>query len=474
MPPSITLETTSKTTALAPKTAAAPTAPLPVPAAPRKSKTLWYVLGVIVLLAAVGYGAYYKKKQASAIVAITTEKATVKTITQVVSATGKIQPEVEVKIAPEVSGEVVQLRFREGASVKKGDLLLSIKPDNYQAQVEQQEANLVASKALSLQAQAQLQKAKDDLKRNEDLFNKMLISDADIATARTTVEVAQANVENALAQIRRTEGSLNQARDQLAKTIIYAPIDGKVSSLTTELGERVAGTGSYGGAEVMRVADLANMEVRVNINENDIVNVKVGDKAKVSIDAFPNRKFDAVVKEIGSAARITGQNTQDEVTNFLVKIRILEKDVPLRPGMSANADVETRTVENVIAVPIQSVTVRSREGTRTLEEVASDREKKAKETKGEGAVAAVNVQQQRQAEKTDRESLQRVTFVKTGDTVKMVRVETGIQDTSHIEIKSGIKAGDEIVSGSFGVITRTLKDGSKVKIEQPKKKDEKK
>ena len=207
-----------------------------------------------------------------------------------------------------------------------------------------------------------MQKAQDDLKRNEELFLRKLVSDSDIATTRTALEVAQANVDNAQAQIRRTDGSLSQARDQLTKTVIYSPIDGKVSSLTNEVGERVAGTGSYGGAEVMRVADLANMEVRVNINENDIINVKVGDKAKVAIDAFPNRKFDAVVKEIGSAAKVTGMNTQDEVTNFLVKIRILEKDVPLRPGMSANADVETKTVENVVAVPIQSVTVRSREG----------------------------------------------------------------------------------------------------------------
>jgi HlyD family secretion protein len=441
---------------------------------PKKSRALGYAFSAIVVLAAAGGGAFYYKKKAAETIAITgTEKAAIRTITQVVSATGKIQPEVEVKIAPEVSGEVVQLRFREGAAVRKGDLLLSIKPDNYQAQVEQQEANLLAAKAMSLQSQAQLQKARDDFKRNEDLFEKKLLAEADFAAARTTVEIAEASLENALAQIRRTEGSLNQARDQLAKTLIYSPIDGSVSALSTEVGERVAGTGSYGGAEVMRVADLANMEVRVNINENDIVNVKVGDRARVSIDAFPDRKFDGLVKEIGSAARITGQNTQDEVTNFLVKIRILEKDLPLRPGMSANADVETMTMPDVVAVPIQSVTVRSREGSRNLEEVAADREKKLQETKGEGAVAAVNVQQQRQAERADRDNLQRVVFVKTDETVKMVRVETGIQDASHIEIKSGLKPGDEVVSGSFGAITRTLKDGSKVKIEIPKKKDAK-
>jgi HlyD family secretion protein len=465
MPALTTLDKPTTKPATAPAAAA-------VPPAGSRPRALWVILGLVLVAAAAGGGGYlYKKKAGQTVIITGTEKASVRTITQVVSATGKIQPEVEVKIAPEVSGEVVELRFREGAAVKKGDLLLSIKPDNYQAQVEQQEANLLAAKATALQAQAQLQKAQDDFKRTDDLFAKKLIPDSEFAAAKTTVDVAQANLENAQAQIRRTEGSLNQARDQLAKTRIFAPIDGKVSALSTEVGERVAGTGSYGGAEVMRVADLDNMEVRVNINENDIVNVKVGDKARVSIDAFPNRKFEGAVKEIGSAARITGQNTQDEVTNFLVKIRILEKDAPLRPGMSANADVETRTVQNVVAVPIQSVTVRSRDGARTLEEVAADREKKVQETKGEGAVAAVNVQQQRQAEKADRENLQRVVFLRTDDTVKMVRVETGIQDTSHIEVKSGLKPGDEVVSGSFGAITRTLKDGSKVKVEVPKKKD---
>jgi HlyD family secretion protein len=263
-------------------------------------------------------------------------------------------------------------------------------------------------------------------------------------------------------------------KDQLTKTIIYSPIDGTISSLSNELGERVAGTGSYGGAEAMRVADLNNMEVRVNINENDIVNVKVGDKAKVSIDAYPNRKFEAVVKEIGSAAKVTGQNTQDEVTNFLVKIRILDKDVRLRPGMSANADVETKTVENVVAVPIQSVTVRAKSSNKTVEQVAKDREKATADNKGEGAASAVNAKQQKQADKADKDNLQRVVFVKEGDIVKQVTVETGVQDTAHIEIKSGLTAGQEVVSGSFGVITRTLKDGMAVTLDKSKKGPEKK
>jgi len=446
-----------------------PSKTAPAAAAPqKKSKTKWFVIGGLLLVVVLGLAAYAKGKSGGQGVTVTTEKAVVKTIVQIVSATGKVQPEVEVKIAPEVSGEIIALGFREGGVVKKGDLLVKIKSDVYQAQVEQQEAGLVSAKASAVQARAQLLKTQDDLKRNEDLFAKKLISDSEIAAARVALEVAQANLDSAQASIRRTEGSLSQSRDQLTKTTIYSPIDGKVSSLSTEVGERVAGTGSYGGAEVMRVADLGNMEVRVNINENDIINVKVGDKAKVAIDAFPNRKFDAVVKEIGSAAKITGQNTQDEVTNFLVKIRILDKDAPLRPGMSANADVETKTVENVIAVPIQSVTVRSKEGTKTIDQLAEDRAKKASETKGDGAATAVNEKQQKQADKTDRENLNRVVFLRDGGVVKMVKVETGVQDTTHIEIKSGLKAGDEVVSGSFGVITRTLKDGMKVSLEKPK------
>ncbi|MBL9185981.1 MAG: efflux RND transporter periplasmic adaptor subunit [Opitutaceae bacterium] len=438
-----------------------------------RSKAPWIILILLLVVGGLGTAAYFRKKGQSSEVKVTTEKAIVKTITQVVSATGKIQPEVEVKIAPEVSGEVIKLGFREGAVVKQGDLLVAIKPDFYEAQVEQQEANLAASKAMALQSKAQLLKAQDDLGRSEELFTQKLISEAEIAAARTGLEVARANLANAEAQIRRTEGSLTQARDQLTKTVLFAPIDGKVTSLATEVGERVAGTGSYGGAEVMRVADLANMEVRVNVNENDIVNVKVGDKARIAIDAVPNRKFRGEVKEIGAAARVTGMNTQDEVTNFLVKIRILDKDVPLRPSMSANADIETKTVENAIAVPIQSVTVRSKQGAKTIEEQAKDREKKAAENKGEGSVAAVNEKQQRQAAASDRDNLDRVVFIREGDKVRMVKVETGVQDISHIEIKSGLKEGDEVVSGSFGVITRTLKDGMIVALEKPKK-DEKK
>ena len=251
-------------------------------------------------------------------------------------------------------------------------------------------------------------------------------------------------------------------------------MNGTVSSLSSEVGERVVGTGSFAGTEIMRVANLADMEVRVNVNENDVVNVKVGDTARINIDAYPGRKFTGIVKEIASAAKTQGLNTQEEVTNFTVKIRVTDKDVSLRPGMSASVDIETRTVVDVVAVPIQAVTVRSREGAKTLEELATDREKKYKETQGEGAAAAVNEKQQREREREDRAALLRVVFVRTGDTVRQTVVETGIGDTTHIEIKSGIKAGDVVVGGPFSAITRTLKDGAKIRLEKPKKPSDKK
>lgn len=447
-----------------------PSVPASPAAAPQKKskRKLFILLGVagLVLVALVAFAVSRKKDPA---VAVTTEKAVVKTITQLVNATGKIQPEFEVKIAPEVPGEIIEMPFREGDRIKKGDLLVSIKADNYRFQVEQQEASLESAKASSLVNKASLEKAEADLKRNQDLYDKHLIPDSDLAVYRNAYDGAKASYESALANIARAEGLLNQMRDQLRKAIIYSPIDGTVSLRSSEVGERVAGTGQYGGADIMRVADLSTMEVRVNINENDIVKVKIGDKARVSIDAYPNRRFNGVVKEIAAAAKTTGMSTQEEVTNFQVKVRIADKDVNLRPGMSANVDVETQTVENVIAVPIQAVTVRSREGNKTIEQLASDREAKAKQTQGDGAAAAVNEKQQREREREDRASLQRVVFLRAGDAVKMVPVETGIGDTTHMEIKPGsIKAGDEVVSGPFSVVTRTLKDGTKVRLEKPK------
>ncbi len=448
-------------------------APAPsAPATPRKSsKMKWFVIIGGLLLLAMGAGAYFKNKGSSAGLPVTTDKAIVKTITQLVTATGKVQPEIEVKIAPEVSGEITALPFKEGAIVKKGDLIVSIKPDQYQAAVDQQQASLVAARAGAVLSKAQLLQAQSDFKRSDDLFAKKLVSDSDYTTAKTNVDVAQANLDNALANIRRNEGSLNQAQDFLNKTTIYAPMDGAISALESEVGERVVGTGTMAGTEIMRVADLSHMELRVQVNENDIVNVKLNDHAVISIDAYPNRKFSGFVTEIGSSAQgvtATSAATAD-VTNFLVKIRIEDKDAQLRPGMSATCDIETQTVENVIAIPIQSVTVRA-EGGLTSEEFqkkkATDAENKSGTTLDPAA--------EKDAARREREKLSHVIFVKIGNKVKMQKVETGIADNTSIEVKSGIKVGDEVVSGSYAAISRKLKDDMVVQIEKPKKEEDKK
>jgi HlyD family secretion protein len=431
----------------------------------------WFLIGGVLLVAAAGVGAYYKKKGSDVGLVVTTDKAIVKTITQLVTATGKVQPEIEVKIAPEVSGEITALPFKEGALVKKGDLIVSIKPDQYQAAVDQQEASLVAARATAVQGNAQLLQAQGDFKRNEGLYKKKLISDSDYTTSKTNLDVAQANYDNALAQIRRNEGSLSQSKDVLNKTTLYAPMDGAISALESEVGERVVGTGTMAGTEIMRVADLSHMELRVQVNENDIVNVKVGDHAVISIDAYPNRKFSGNVTEIGSSAQgisATSQATAD-VTNFLVKIRIEDRDVQLRPGMSATCDIETNTVESVIAIPIQSVTVRA-EGGMTTEEFQKKKATEAQNKSGNTIDAAA----EKDAARREREKLTHVVFVKVGDEVKMQKVETGIADNTHIEVKTGIKAGDEVVSGSYAAISRKLKDGMTVQLEKPKKEEEKK
>lgn len=438
------------------------------PAPRRKPKMKWIIIGASLLLVVLIAGAAVANRKKDRGTVVTTEKAVTKTITQVVTATGKIRPEVEVKISPEVAGEIVELPVKEGQTVRRGDLLVRIKPDFYQAQLEQQQAALSSAQAASVLSQARLTKAEEDYRQAQDLYAKKLISDADYLGMLTNVEVARADFASSQAQIRRAEGSVNQVADQLSKTAIYAPMDGTVSSLSSEAGERVVGTGQFAGTEIMRVANLGDMEVRVKVNENDIVNVKVGDAARITVDAYPGRRFDGQVKEIASAALTVGQNTQEEVTNFEVRVRITDKSVALRPGMSANTDIETRTVENVIAVPIQAVTVRSREGSKTIDQLTADREKKARETKGDGAATAVNERQQREAERADRDALQRVVFLRDGDKVKQVAVETGIADSTHMEIKSGLKAGDEVVSGSFSVVTRTLKDGATIRVDRPK------
>src|SRR5213083_2102287 len=282
----------------------------------RKRYILFGTVGVVLLLIIISVIASKREKP----IPVTTERAIRKTIMQTVSATGKVQPETEVKISPEVAGEIIELPVEDGKAVMKGDLLVKIKPDSYKALLEQQEAAISAAKATNLQQKATMFKAEHDFKRAEDLFNKKLISEQEFNAAQAAYDVAKNTFESSLHEIERAQAGSSQARDQLSKTTIYSPIDGTITILNSKLGERLVATGQFAGTEVMRVADLGHMEARVDVNENDVVNVKVGDNAKVKIDAYGDRKFHGTVYQIANTGKTTGAGTQEEVTNIEVKL----------------------------------------------------------------------------------------------------------------------------------------------------------
>src|SRR5437667_10440685 len=393
---------------------------------------------------------------------VTTEKAVRRTILQIVSATGKIQPETEVKISPEVAGEIIELPVKDGIQVKKGDLLVKIKPDSYKALLEQQEAAISAAKATNLQQKATMLKSEHDFKRAEDLFSKKLISEQEYNAAEAAYDVAKNTYESSLHEIERAQASSSQARDQLSKTTIYSPIDGTITILNSKLGERLVATGQFAGTEVMRVADLGHMEARVDVNENDVVNVKLGDKANVKMDAYGERRFKGVVQQIANTGKTTGAGTQEEVTNFEVKIRIDDHDVALRPGLSCTADIETNMVKDAVAVPMQAVTIRTGDTNLSPEEIEKQKQKVAARDKDDNKAELSNDRLEKQAQKEEREKLVKVVFVKSGNKAQMLKVTTGIADDSYMEIKSGIKPGDEVISGSYSAISRKLKEGAKV------------
>lgn len=449
----------------------APTEPSLRPSSsPKKSrKKLYWIIGGTAAFVLLCVAAAIKGRGERAIV-VTTEKAVIKTITQLVSATGRVQPEVEVKISGEVAGEIIDLPIVEGQQVKQGDLLVRIKPDYYKAQVEQSQASVAAAKAAVLQSEAQAEKAQLDFDQVATLRERGLVSDTEFNASRSALRVALANVESAKANLLRSESGLSQAEDYLSKTTILAPRDGTISVLNSKLGERVVATGSFAGTEIMRVADLERMEVRVNVNENDVINVKIGDKARVRVDAFQGRELVGVVREIANTARTSGSGSADEVTNFEVRISVNEPGVRLRPGMSATADIVTQTAADVVAVPSQCVVVRTKDDNRTTEEVQKQRTAEAAQSQNEGAATAVNDAQRREQERLDRENLQRIVFLRAGAKAELRKVTTGLMDNTHTQIISGLKEGDEVITGPYRAVTQTLKDGSAITI-QPAKKD---
>src|SRR6266699_1536196 len=397
---------------------------------------------------------------------VTTEKAVLRTILQTVSATGKIQPETEVKISPEVAGEITELPVEDGMQVKKGDLLVKIKPDSYKALLEQQEAAISAAKANNLQQKATMLKTEHDLGRAKDLFEKKLISEQEYNAAEAAYDVAKNTYESSLHEIERAEASSSQARDQLSKTTIYSPMDGTITILNSKLGERLVATGQFAGTEVMRVADLGHMEARVDVNENDVVNVKLGDKAEVKIDAYGNRKFHGAVYQIANTGKTTGAGTQEEVTNFEVKIRIQDNEVVLKQGLSCTAEIKTNQVKEVVAVPMQAVTIRTGDSNLSPEEIEKNKKKLAQRDKNDNNAEFVNERAEKAAQKEEREKLAKVVFLKKASKAQMVKVTTGISDDTYTEIKSGIQPGDQVISGSYSAISRKLKDGAKVTLDK--------
>jgi HlyD family secretion protein len=429
----------------------------------RRKKQIIYGLIALVVLWIVGSIIWGKREKP---IPVTTETAIRKTIVQTVSATGKIQPEVEVKISPEVAGEIIELPVEDGMRVKKGDLLLKIKPDSYKALLEQQEAAISAAKATNLQQKATMMKTEHDFKRAEDLFNKKLISDQEYNAAQAAQDVAKNTYESSLHEIERAQAGSSQARDQLSKTTIYSPIDGTVTILNSKLGERLVATGQFAGTEVMRVADLGHMEARVDVNENDVVNVKLGDKAEIKIDAYGDRRFKGTAYQIGNSGKTTGSGTQEEVTNFEVKIRIEDHDVELKPALSCTADIQTNEVKDVVAVPMQAVTIRTGDSNLSPEEIEKKKQKVAQRDKGDNNAEFVDGRAQKASQKEEREKLAKVVFLKKGGKAEMAKVTTGISDDTYTEIKTGIQPGDEVISGSYSAISRKLKEGAKVSLDK--------
>jgi len=401
----------------------------------RKSKKKLFIfsgIGVLLIVLVVLVVMGSKKE---AVISVQTEKVARRTITQRVIATGKIYPEVQVTITPEVSGEIIELPVKEGQNVKRGEVLLRIKPDFYAAIRDQATAGLAS-------ARASLSRSEADFKRVKELFGKGLVSESERDQSRASFEVAKAQYDQA-------EANLNQANENLRKTTIYAPMDGTVSQLTVELGERVLGTSQFQGTTVMTIADLSRMEARVDVGENDVVLISIGDTARIEVDAYPGRKFNASVYEIANTAKTKGLGTQEEVTNFEVKIRILDKDTELRPGMSMTATVETETKQNVIAVPIQSVTTRM------------PKEEQKKMQDGEEAQTVAQGTKPKKENKSKE-----VVFILENNEAKMVPVKRGISDDSYVEILEGLDEGKDVISGSYKAISRELEEGSHVRVEK--------
>ena len=439
----------------------------------RKMKRIyWIILIGVVLIAAV---ISVKVMNGSQPTEVYVEKTQLRDIIETVSATGKVQPETELKISSDVSGEITEMLVKEGDQVKKGDLLCRIKPDLYvnaldrmSASVNTTKANLNSAKAQLDQAKASLANSEAVFNRNKKLFEQNAISQQEFDGFKAQYEGAKANVMALEATVKAgeytiqsSEASLSEANTNLEKTYIYSPVDATVSKLSVEKGERVVGVTGLNGTEILRLANLNEMEVSVEVNENDIIKVHKNDTALIEVDAYMDKKFKGIVTEIANSSNSSGISV-DQVTNFVVKIRMIRdsynylitenNSIPFRPGMSASVDIQTRRVNKVISIPIQAVTARNKDSLATKEENED----------GNGVVI------ENEKEKTENpkmeEKIKELVFVIEKGEAKQVEVVTGIQDNEYIEIKSGITKDQEVICGPYSAVARSLKEKTKVKV----------
>ena len=434
-----------------------------------KNRRKFFVFAVILIALVAGTLAVVLRKR-EVVITIQTDKVARRSLTELVIANGKIQPVVQVVISPEVAGEITALPVREGDRVKKGDLLVQIKPDNYEASRNSAEANYKSALAGETVAQAELDKAETEFKRNQDLFGTKLVSDSVMLDFKTIFEVAKLRYTNSVHQADQAKYGLDKARDDLSKTTILSPMDGTVTRLRSQPGERVLGTSFNMGTEIMTIADLEAMEARVDIGEIDVVLIKPGQRTRLEVDAFKNRKFSGVVTEIANSSRSAtsvGQSSQtQEATKFEVKIRITEKE-NFRPGMSVSTEIETRYTTNVLTVPIAAITTR-------LPKTNAPAATGTNSTPTTNATTLADTNTAKGDKKSkDAPKPVEVVFVVEGDHAKQVPVKIGISDNDYWEITDGLTEGQEIVSGGYKAVNKELEDGKKIRKGLPEKGDDK-
>lgn len=411
----------------------------------KKSRKLKRRILLAIVLIGLVAGGYSLTRKGSDTISVTVTQVGRGDITSTVTGTGRIHPELQVRISSEVAGEIVEFPVRDGTRIQRGELIVAVNPDTLEAQVSQQQAGLAAARSSSAQNRAEMLKAELDLRRTEELFERGFTSQEQLDQARTMLEVRRASHESSLHQIERQEMQLKEAQDLLNKARTYSPIDGTIVRVNAEVGDRVVGTGQYEGTHVATVANLDSMEVRIDVSESDIVHVAVGQRASIEVDAIPNRVFSGTVSEISHSAANEASRSQEELTTFSVKVQFDEPSPQIRPGMTATAEIETETTENTLHVPLLAVVVRPA-------------------TEINEALGNNGQESDRPARAGPRGGQRRVVFVVKDGVAYLRPVETGIADRYRIAIVSGLEEGESVVTGSYQVLTRELRHLSEVNV----------